>query len=193
MTQPRDASPESRAGRRGADLLDVVVGVVGRAHGLHGQVVVDVRTDEPERRFARGAVVGSEEPPARLTVVSRRSIAGGRLLVGFAEVTDRTAAEQLRGRVLTVEVDPGQRPDDDQEYYDHQLRGLRVLDPAGVQQGTVSEVVHLPGQDLLAVATPDGERLVPFVASLVPQVDLAAGSLTVVELPGLLRDVSEEA
>lgn len=193
MPRTRDASSQSQAGRRDVAPVEVVVGVIGRAHGLRGEVVVEVRTDEPELRFATGSVVGSQElSGARLTVAASRPFAAGRLLVSFVEVTDRTAAEALRGRVLTVLVDPAQRPAHHDEYYDHQLRGLRVVDQTGAERGIVSDVVHLPSQDLLEIHTEAGHRLVPFVSSLVPQVDLAAGVVTVVELPGLLADLTEE-
>ena len=176
------------------DLLEVVVGVVGRAHGLRGDVAVDLRTDEPEVRFAPGAVLGTEGSASTLTVAAMRDGAAGRLVVRFVEAPDRTAAEGLRGRVLTSTVTAHDRPagDDPEEYYDRQLRGLRVLDAAGHEVGVVSEVIHLPSQDMLAVATDAGERLVPFVSDLVPHVDLAAGTATLsAAADGLLDDLPE--
>ena len=118
-------------GRTGDDRLEVIVGVVGRANGLRGDVSVELRTDEPEIRFALGAVVGIEGSTETLTVAATRDGAGGRLFVRFQQAADRTAAEGLRGRVLTAVVDPSERPDDPEEYYDRQLRGLRVLDAPG--------------------------------------------------------------
>lgn len=181
-------------GGTGGDRLEVVVGIVGRAHGLRGDVAVDLRTDEPEVRFSPGSVLGTEGSSATLTVVSMRDGAAGRLVVRFAEAPDRTAAEGLRGRVLTASVDAYQRPvgDDPEEYYDRQLRGLRVIDSSGTQVGVVAEVIHLPSQDLLAVKTDAGERLVPFVSGLVPHVDLAAGTAQLAEAAsGLLDDLTE--
>ncbi len=184
-----DASPGPRAGRLGVSTtVEVVIGVVGRAHGLRGDVTVELRTDEPETRFAPGALVSWEGGTGTFTVASTRDLAANRLAVRFQEITDRTAAEALRGRVLVAEVDPSARPADEEEYYDRQLRGLTVLDHAGAAVGTVTEVVHLPSQDLLAVTTENGERLVPFVVELVPQVDLAAGTCTLADVPGLLTD-----
>jgi 16S rRNA processing protein RimM len=81
--------------------------------------------------------------------------------------------------------------DDPEEYYDRQLRGLRVLDASGVEVGVVADVVHLPSQDLLSVTTATGERLVPFVTELVPEVDLAAGTCRLAEVTGLLEDPDE--
>jgi 16S rRNA processing protein RimM len=177
-------------GRTGGD-LEVIVGVIGRANGLRGDVGVELRTDEPETRFALGAVLGIEGSKQTLTVAATRDGAGGRLFVRFEEASDRTAAEGLKGRVLTAVVDASKKPDDPEEYYDRQLRGLRVLDAAGVEVGVVADVVHLPSQDLLSVTTATGERLVPFVTELVPEVDLAAGTCRLAEVTGLLEDPDE--
>lgn len=181
-------------GRPAGDPLEVVVGIVGRAHGLRGDVAVELRTDEPEVRFAPGSVLSIEGSSSRLTVAAMRDAAARRLVVRFDEASDRTAAEALRGRVLTVSVEAQQRPagDDPEEYYDRQLRGLRVLDADGHEVGVVADVIHLPSQDMLAVTTDGGERLVPFVAELVPHVDLAAGTAQLAEAAGgLLVDVDD--
>jgi 16S rRNA processing protein RimM len=180
--------------------VQLVVGRIGRAHGIRGEVSVEPRTDEPERRFTDGARLQVRTPdgdqpqgrPARLTVRSSRRHQS-RLLVGFEEVPDRTAAEGLHGLTLLAEVDPDERPEDPEEFYDHQLVGLQVHTTEGATVGTVAEVLHGGGQDVLAVRTTDGrEALVPFVAGLVPVVDLAAGRLEVADRPGLLSPLDEE-
>ncbi len=186
---PDGADATADGGRRPAS-IEVVVGVVGRAHGLAGEAVVEVRTDEPERRFAPGLELRAEGTDRRFTVASRRDHSG-RLLVRFAGVDDRTAAEALRGVRLVTDVAPDERPAEPEEFYDRQLVGLTVLDATGSRVGRVSGVAHLPAQDLLAVETPGGERLVPFVVALVPVVDLAAGVLHLAEVPGLLADEPE--
>lgn len=170
----------------------VVVGRVGRAHGIHGEVGVEVRTDEPEGRLAPGAVLLTDpEPVGPLTVTAGR-VHSGRLLLHFAGVDDRTAAEALRGTLLLTDVDPGRRPDDDEEWYDHQLIGLDVVRADGVRVGEVAEVLHLPAHDVLAVRRPDGaEVLVPFVAAIVPEVDLTANRLVVTPPPGLIDDETD--
>ncbi len=172
--------------------MRLVVGRIGRPHGLRGEVVVEVSTDDPEHRFAPGAILmtdpGSVGP---LTVVSRH-MHSGRLLLEFTGVADRTAAEALRGVVLLVDVDPQASSPDADEYYDHQLTGLTVvtvMDERGEARtvGTVSEVLHLPGQDVLAVRdAAGGDVLIPFVMELVPQVDMAAGRIVIDPPPGLL-------
>lgn len=176
-----------------ARTVDVVVGVVGRPHGIRGELGVDVRTDEPELRFAVGAVLHAESAPHRHWEVLGRRWHGDRLLVRLTGIADRTQAETLRGVRLAVTVPADERPDDDDEYYDHQLVGLRVHDHDGRAVGRVTDVVHLPAQELLAFTLDTGdERLVPFVAELVPAVDLAAGTLTLADVPGLLADLDDE-
>lgn len=172
-----------------SELIDVVVGVIGRPHGINGDVIVDVRTDEPERRFVPDAVLRGEADGTTYTV-TRCAWHGQRLMVHFAELPDRTAVERARGTVLIAAVPADARPADDEEYYDHQLVGLRAVS-GGEPAGTVSGVLHLEAQDLLVVDTPGGERLVPFVGALVPRVDLAEGLVEIADLPGLLHDVPE--
>ena len=169
------------------DTIEVLVGVIGRPHGVRGEVTVDLRTDEPERRFAPGQVLRTEDGPNAYTVTGTRA-AGGRFLVTFREIGDRAAAESVRGVRLVVDVDPALPPEVDGEYYDRQLVGLAVLDHHGELQGRVDGVIHLAAQDLLEVATPEGSRLIPFVAALVPEVDLESGHLRVADVPGLLSD-----
>jgi len=167
--------------------MQLVVGRIGRAHGIRGEVGVEVRTDDPDLRFADGAQLATD-PPERgpLTVVATRWHSG-RLLVRFKGLDDRTAAENMRGTMLVIEVDESERPQDPDEFYDHQLVGLRVITTAGDEVGEVAEVLHLPAQDVLAIKRTDGvEVLVPFVQVLVPVVDLDRGSVTVDPRPGLL-------
>lgn len=173
-----------------SDTVEVIVGIVGRAHGIKGEVGIEVRTDEPERRFVPGAVLRPEAGGTPLTVESTRNHSG-RLLVRFRDVGDRTAVERLRGTVLVVDVVDDERPSDDEEYYDRQLVGLRVLDATGTEIGRIAQVVHLPEQDLLEIRLPSGLRLVPFVRALVPEVDLAAGTVRLADVPGLLRDLDD--
>lgn len=161
--------------------VEVVVGSVGRPHGVAGAVFVDVRTDEPERRFAAGTVFETDR--GRLELESIRW-QGRRLVARFAGVADRNQAAALGGVELTLQVPASERPDDAEEFYDHQLVGLDVALESGERIGTVVEVRHLPAQDLLVVADSAAgrtERLVPFVRELVPTVDLASGRLVVVD------------
>ena len=173
-----------------AETVEVVVGVIGRAHGIRGDVTIDVRTDEPERRFAVGQTLRAEDGRRTFTVASARDHSG-RLLVHFDQLPDRTVAEAARGTVLVADVDPAERPEDDDEFYDRQLIGLSVRAADGSPVGTVTDVLHLPLQDTLEIDTPDGVRLVPFVSAVVPRVDLGAGELQLADLPGLLTELDE--
>lgn len=168
----------------------VVVGRIGRAHGIKGEVSVEPRTDEPDRRFAVGIALDARVPggdlrPGALTVTGLRWHQG-RMLVRFAEFPDRTAAEAARGTLLEVQVVPEEQPADPDEFYDRQLVGLQVRTTEGVEIGPITGVIHGAAQDILAISSQGREVLVPFVTELVPQVDLAAGFVVVADRPGLL-------
>ncbi len=166
--------------------VEVVVGKVGRAHGIRGDVFIDVITDEPARRFARGATVRLHDGTT-LEVASVRSH-GGRLVVSFDGLRDRTSVEALTGRELLADVPSDERPSGPEEYFDRQLVGLEVRDAAGHPVGTLVAVQHMPAQDLLVVDVDGEDRLVPFVAALVPVVDVEAGYLQLADVGGLLED-----
>ncbi|WP_307828090.1 ribosome maturation factor RimM [Nocardioides sp. SYSU D00038] len=180
------------------DTVDVVVGRVGKPHGIRGEVTVDVRTDEPERRFAPGSVLRVETPRGSASTLRTLTVTGSRrhqatLLVRFAELADRTAAEAARGLVLHADLPADATPDDPDEYYAHQLVGLRVTDLDGTPLGEVVELVPGGAQDLLSVRTTDGrDALVPFVTALVPEVDLEGGRVVVADRPGLLTPFPDE-
>jgi len=167
-----------------------IVGVIGRPHGVRGEVAVELRTDEPERRFAPGQVLRDEGGTRPFTVQSVRDHSG-RLLVRFAEVINRETAEAVRGTLLIAAVEPEERPLEPEEFYDRQLIGLQVRRADGVVVGTVNSVLHLPSQEVLEVETANGPRLVPFVTALVPHIDLEACCLTVADVAGLLDDLQD--
>lgn len=169
--------------------MRVTVGRIGRAHGIRGDLAVDLRTDDPDKRFAIGSSVLCRHGSLTITAARPHS---GKLLVHFEEVPDRTAAEGHHGCVLEAEIDPGEVPDDG-SFYDRQLRGLTVL-VSGEQRGTVIDVLHLPAHDSLLIDYNGQEIQVPFVEALVTEIDLDAGTLTVADRPGLLDpDQAEEA
>ncbi|HET9168552.1 MAG TPA: ribosome maturation factor RimM [Actinospica sp.] len=169
------------------ELLRLVVGRIGKAHGIKGEATVEVRTDDPDLRFAPGAELLTD-PPERgpLTVRSGR-VQGGRLVLSFEGVADRNAVELLRNTLLVAEVDPTELPDDPDEYYDHQLEGLAVRSVDGTELGVVEQMLHGPAQDLFVIRRPDGgELLLPFIAEFVPEVDLEDGVVLVDPPEGLL-------
>ncbi|RNL84783.1 ribosome maturation factor RimM [Halostreptopolyspora alba] len=166
--------------------MRLVVGRIGRARGIRGEVVVDERTDDPASRFATGARLLTEpDSVGPLTVAASRR-QSGRLLVRFESVTDRTRAEELRGVTLLVSSEEIALSDDPDEFHDHELIGLRVVTVEGREVGVVDSVLH-HAQDLLVVTESSGQEvLVPFVRDLVPEVDTAAGRLVIDPPPGLL-------
>lgn len=168
--------------------MRVVVGRIGRPHGVRGEVTIETRTDEPEIHFRAGGTLLTPTGTLRIESAKWHS---GRLLLHFEGIVDRTAAEGLRNTILEVERDPDARPEDPEEFYDHQLIGLDVITVEGVPVGVVSEVLHLPAQDVLSVAMESGEVLIPFVTAVVPDVDLAARRIVVDPPPGLLGDIEE--
>ncbi len=171
----------------GSELL--LAGVVVRAHGLRGEVVLDVHTDSPDTRFADGAELVAQRPgrpEGVLTIASARPHSG-RLLVRFVEAPDRAAAEALRGTRLLVAAAALPPPDDPDEFHVHQLEGLRAELVDGTVVGTVADVIHGPGGELLVLHRAGAaDALVPFVRAIVPTVDLAGGRLVLTPPEGLL-------
>jgi 16S rRNA processing protein RimM len=174
--------------------VQLVVARIGRAHGIKGEVTVEVRTDEPELRLAPGAVLATD-PAATgpLTIASGR-VHSGRLLLRFEGVVDRTAAEALRNTLLIAEVDPEELPEGEDEYYDHQLIDLDVVTEDGTEVGRITEISHLPTQDLFIVERPDGtEVMIPFVEEIVTGIDLEEQRAVIAPPPGLIDDRAEIA
>lgn len=166
----------------------VAVGRIAKAHGVRGELAVDVRTDSPEQRFAVENVLvarvrGREDKTVTLQAVRGH---GDRLLVRFDGVDDRTAADELRGALLLADTDDLPPIEDADEYYDHELAGLTAVLIDGTEVGTVREVVHVPSGELLAIDRSEGETLVPFVQAIVPTVDVANGRVVLDPPEGLL-------
>jgi 16S rRNA processing protein RimM len=186
------------------------VGQIVRPHGIRGEVIVDVRTDEPAARFAVGATLITERPqpkrlasapdsgssdepglgvrwqlPPTLTIEVVRSHQG-RLIVTFEGVCDRMVADELRGVALWVDGAQVPPPDDPDEFHDHQLIGLSAVTLAGETVGRIARIDHAPAADLLVLRRSDGgTALVPFVKAIVPEVDLAGGRVIVDPPEGL--------
>ncbi|MFC4030626.1 ribosome maturation factor RimM [Streptomyces polygonati] len=172
--------------------MQLVVGRIGRAHGIKGEVSVEVRTDEPESRLAPGAVLATDPPSTGPLTIATGRVHSGRLMLRFEGVSDRTGAEALRNTLLIAEVDPEEMPEDPEEFYDHQLIDLDVVTVDGREVGRITEITHLPYQDLLVVARPEGgEVLIPFVSEIVPEIDLEEQRAVIDPPPGLLEDIAE--
>lgn len=183
----------------GSNLQLVTVARVGKAHGLAGDVSVELRTDEPEVRLAVGAqvllVTGTKGEGADLTgqyTVAASRFHSGRFIVRFAEVVSRNDAEAIRGMFVESEVDPQALPVEEDAYYDRQLVGLTARSIDGTDLGEVVRVDHLPGQDYLIVKGSSGdETMVPFVIEIVPDVDLEQSTVTMDPPEGLFGEPGE--
>jgi 16S rRNA processing protein RimM len=186
----------------------LVVGQIGKPHGIRGEVSVTVRTDEPEERFVAGSVFTTEVPRDRRGVSAGSASASGvrfevppqlvlesirwhqgRGIAQFENVYDRAVAEELRGVFLQVESAELPPPGDPDEFHDHQLVGLRVVSVAGDDLGTVGRIEHAPASDLLVLdKSGGGTALIPFVSQMVPTVDIPGGRV-IVDLPEGLLDL----
>jgi len=171
--------------------MELVVGRVVKAHGITGELVVDVRTDDPEGRFTPGSRLRlrpRRDGAERDVIIDAARPHGGRLLVRLAGVSDRDGADALRGGVFLIdsaELPPIEDPD---EFYDHQLEGLAVCTRDGQRIGSVAEVLHTAAGELLSVRNEDGrEILIPFVSAIVTSVSLASGVVEVEPPEGLLE------
>ena len=161
-------------------MTQLQVGRIGRAHGIRGEVTVTPLTDDPAARFAAGNALQTDSPARPVLTVSGARQSGPVQVVGFEGIVDRNTAELLRGIGLYVEASSLPEPDDDDEFYDHQLFGLAVHHRNGDLLGAVVDVMHPPAAPVLVVKrTDDTEELVPFVRAIVPDVDLASGRLVV--------------
>lgn len=169
--------------------MRLVVGRVGKAHGIRGEVFVEPFTDAPEIRFADGQQFNLSNGDT-LTIEFTKWHSG-KLLVHFGGIDNRNDAELLRGIDLVADVDPHEQPDDPDEFYDHQLIGLKAL-VGDSEVGEIIDVLHLPGQDVLVLKKSDDiEVLIPFVSEIVPEVNIKAATIVLTPPPGLLND--EEA
>ncbi len=154
------------------------VGRIGKAHGILGEATIEVRTDEAEDRFALGAQLETDSHGV-LTVASAR-VHNGILLLGFEGITSRNQIEALRNELLYADVDIDAPGFDEDDYHVLQLIGCKAFLEDNSEFGVVADVLNLPGQDVLAITTPQGEVMIPFVRQLVPVVDIAQKRMTVI-------------
>ncbi|MFZ0903770.1 MAG: ribosome maturation factor RimM [Mycobacterium sp.] len=170
--------------------MELTVGRVVKAHGVTGEVIVEVRTDDPELRFAPGTVLRAKasDHRERNCVVAAVRPHGGRLLLQLDGVADRDAADALRGSLFVIDSEDLPPIDEPDTYYDHQLEGLFVRTTTGLDIGTVAEVLHTAAGELLAVKRAQaGELLVPFVSAIVTSVSLESRIVEIDPPEGLLE------
>ena len=164
--------------------MEYRIGKVVKAHGIQGEVVIEVTTDAPEERFYVGAVLSGRQAgrEIELTVAALRWHKG-RILAKFEEIPDRNGAESLRGTQFFAE--PLDHDVETDGYYDHELEGLDVI-KGGTVIGTVTAADEGPAGTLLTVTIDGREVLIPFVEQIVPEVDLEAGHIVITPPDGLL-------
>lgn len=164
--------------------MELLIGKVVKSHGVRGEVAVEVLTDEPEIRYAVGEVLhGKQAGKERDLTIKTVRPHQQRLLISFEEVPDRTAADCLRG--MQFFATPLERGEDSEEFYDHELIGLKVL-LDGLSVGSVTGVMDTPNRKILEVEYHGREVLIPFVMDIVPEVDLEEGYLEITPPEGLL-------
>lgn len=166
---------------------DIVIGRIGPARGVRGDVFVEPFTDAPEERFAEGSVLRTEPSGVGPLTVESMANSSGKTVIHFAGVEDRAGAEALRGVRLVIAASERPELDDPDEFYDTDLVGLVARTVSGVELGPVREVVHAGGADYLVLDVEGTERLVPFVAAIVPTVDVAAGVVEIDPPDGLFE------
>ena len=165
--------------------MQLVVGRIGRAHGVLGEATIEVQTDDPDIRFQIGNKLTLDDGK-QLTIRSSRWH-NQILLLAFDGVTDRNQIEKLRDQLISSDVDldslaPG-------EYHFQQLIGCEVFQQNGELIGAVDEIVKLPGQDLLSVNRAGAQVLIPMVKQIIIEIDVSAKKI-VVNPPEGLFDVA---
>ncbi len=171
----------------------LIVGRVAKPHGVHGDVMVEIITDFPDR-LADGVQFGfgGEDGPEEFFEVHRVRAHKGRWLLSVTGVRDRDTVEEWRGRYLYL---PEQGRDDLPEgyYYEHELVGLQCRSVTGEPMGEVVGLDRGAGQDRLVIRRAGRDYLVPYVPEIVAEVDLERGVVVVDAPPGLLDDDSVTA
>ena len=129
------------------------IGRIVKAHGIRGEVIVDLVTNRPDLRLAPGSVLSSDRGELEVLTSTPHQ---NRWIVAFRGVEDRNTAETYRDTVLRAEPVEG----DDDTLWVHELIGSEVFDLEGRSYGPVEAVEANPASDLLVLS---GDRLVPLV------------------------------
>jgi len=163
----------------------IAIGQIIRPHGVHGEVLVAVLTDFPERFDALQVVYLGDAQEADPWQVTAARWHRDQVLLKFQGCPDRTAAEQLRGWLVQIPVEETM-PLPEGEYYVHQLIGLDVVTPEGEKLGQVSQVLFTNANEVYVVSGPRGEILLPAIADVIERIDLDAHQMQVRLIEGLV-------
>ncbi|MFM7491853.1 MAG: ribosome maturation factor RimM [Actinomycetota bacterium] len=164
----------------------LVVGRIGRAHGVRGEATIEVRTDDPDSRFAIGSVLQTDPENKGPLKISDAHFHNGILLLSFDGINDRTAVESLRNVLLLAEVNPEDANTSEDDFHISQIVGCDVKDENQKNWGVVIDVLPLPAQDTLVILHEGREILVPFVRAFVPTIDIKNRVVSVQGIESLL-------
>ncbi len=166
--------------------MELVVARIGRAHGIRGEVTIELRTDSPDERFEVGRSLKTD--PERFSPLKIASIRNhnGTMLLSFEGRPDRNAVEELRNVLLIADVDIPTPDSQDNQFHVSLLIGCKAVTEEGFELGEVVDILQLPTQDTLVVDRNGEEVLIPFVKKHVPTVDVAKKIIVVREIEGLI-------
>jgi 16S rRNA processing protein RimM len=167
----------------GGEPAFLAVGKLRHAHGVHGEMLMQVLTDFPERLIP-GSYLYLDQDVKPLKLVKSRQHREG-LLMTFERFTTPEEVGQFRNQIVYVRTED-RPPLKDGEYYHHQLIGLNVTTCEGESLGTVIEILETGASDVLVVRQVTGpDVLIPIVDAFIQQIDLAGGVITVQLIPGM--------
>ena len=165
----------------------IAVGRIGPPRGVRGDVFVQPFTDEPEERFAPGTVLQTDPADRGPLTVEMLNLSGSRMVLRFEGLTERVEIEALRGVRLVIPASERAVIEDPDEFYASDLVGLAARTVDGAALGPVADVIDIAGADYLVLHVAGTERLVPFVAAIVPTVSVADGFVEIDPPEGLFE------
>jgi 16S rRNA processing protein RimM len=174
--------------------MELTVARIGRPHGIKGEVTIELHTDDPELRFAPGSKIKSDQENRKELIVEGLRLHSGYWILKFLGIDTRNSAEELRGAVLQCDVDIEEEYEDG-SYHVARLIGMKVLQSQSegeIEIGLVSDVLNLPGQDLLVLDSPTGEKLIPMVEEIIDDIDLDLNIIRVNVPMGLFENQEDE-
>ena len=164
----------------------LIVGRIGRVHGVRGEVTVEVRTDSPEDRFQVGTSIATDPSKFGPLTITGQRWHNGILLLTFEGVSDRGAAEKIKNVLLMAEVDIAESDAD--EFHVQLLIGSTIELIDGTVLGTIDDVLTTKGQNLLSFMRGGKQVLIPFVKAIVPTVDIASRKVVITPPEGLIDE-----